>query len=123
MTSSIRTGTFDNETLEYANCQYSRAVPAVIYQYRAEGRLIRVEREGKGDHLMLNRHDGVWQIVLNGSGVVGRLGWSRHSDSYVVQRDGVLDFRAVGSRKAGNILADTDNLGDAIGEAGIYFLS
>lgn len=94
-----------------AGAEFSRRCPAVIYQGRLNGFVTRVEREGKGDHLTLIRQDGIELIVMPGRGVVGRLGYSGQSDSFVL-----WDYRTNES-----IFADSRE--DIIGEAGLHWLT
>ncbi len=118
---AITTGMY-TEATGYEFAEYSPAVPAVIYQQRGPG-IIRVERQGKGGHLTLIRHQGVWQIVVPGRGVVGFLGYSHSADSYCVEQTGRLDFDAdYGWRAPGVTVAFRDTFADAVGEAGLYWL-
>lgn len=119
-TGSITTGAYLHEQERYENCEYSPAVPGVIYQNRKGG--IRVERPDKGGHLLLVWTGRVYDVVLNGQGVVGKLGYSGQSDAYVAATNGRLDFTAPDNRTGGHLIAEGATLGDVIGEAGLFWL-
>jgi hypothetical protein len=97
-------------------------VPAVIYQARLGGAATRVERDGKGDHLSLIRSGRVELIVASSGGVVGQLGYSHSSDSWIVEAFGPTDFAQPGSRAAG-WWTEHATREDAIGEAGLAWIS
>lgn len=120
--SKIVTGGFDPDTETFEHADYSRRVPAVIYQARLGGAAIRVEREGYGDHITLvRRHGWIYDVVASTGGVVGILGWSHSSDSYVVEAYGPLDFTQ-GVRGRGVMVGEGAEIGDVIGEAGLHWI-
>lgn len=128
--SKIITGAFDEAEDSYENAAYSHRVPAVYWQARTlGGRFIgyRVEREGKGGHLMLLLRPGttgVFDVVYQGLGVVGILGYSHSSGSNVVEVFGRLDFASRdGIRQPGWLLHESAAWQDVVGEAGLYWLS
>lgn len=122
-TGRIVTGAYLPGSERFEHASYSRTVPAVIYQNRHDGQVIRVERDGKGGHLTLVFNGRTYDVVQPGHGVVGRIGWSTQSEAFVVAAHGALDFTADGNRRPGHLIAASSVLGDVIGEAGLYWLS